>query len=59
MLKCEWNNIMGILPMAFFHMPLQEWLRRNATAVTIILPHQLPWRIYFPFLLLESMVSSE
>ena len=35
---------------SFFHMPLQAWLRSNATADSVILHQQLPWKIYFPFL---------
>ena len=30
-------------------MPLQDWLRYNAMLDRAILPHQLPWQIYFPF----------
>ena len=48
--KEAWAQSLGLLPLAFFHMPLQECLRCNATGVAVILPHQLLWRIYFPFL---------
>ena len=44
-----WSQSPGILPLSFFHMPLQDWLRHNATLDRAILPYQLPWRIYFPF----------
>ena len=30
-------------------MPLQDWLRGNATTNVVILPQQLPWHVYFPF----------
>ena len=45
-----WSQSPGILPLSFFHQTLQEWLQHNATTVDVVLPHQLPWRIYFPFL---------
>lgn len=48
--KEVWDQSPGILPLSFFHMPLQAWLRSNATAVGVILHMQLPWNIYFPFL---------
>ena len=35
--------------MSFFHMPLQDWLRCNAMANVVIMLHQLPWHVYFPF----------
>ena len=40
----------SILPLAFFHMLLQDWQRCNATADRDILPHHLPWNVYFPFM---------
>ena len=48
--KEVWTQSPGLLPLAFFQMPLQAWLCSNATGDAIILPNQLPWRIYFPFL---------
>ena len=48
--KEVWDQSPGILPLSFFHMPLQAWLRSNATADSVILHQQLPWKIYFPFL---------
>ena len=45
-----WSQSLGILPLSFFNQTLQEWLQHNATTVDVVLPHQLPWRIYFPFL---------
>ena len=30
-------------------MPLQDWLRYNATLDRVVLPNHVPWRIYFPF----------
>ena len=41
--KEAWSQSLGILPMSFFHMSLQDWLRCNATAKIIIMLHQLPW----------------
>ena len=48
--KESWTHSPSILPLAFFHMPLQAWLRSNATGDAVMSPTQLPWRIYFPFL---------
>ena len=48
--KEVWDQSSGILPLSFFHMPLQAWLWSNATANSVILHQQLPWKIYFPFL---------
>ena len=31
-------------------MPLQDWLRYNATWDRAILPHHIPWRVFFPFI---------
>ena len=31
-------------------MPLQDWLRCNATTDMDILPHHLPWSVYFHFM---------
>ena len=42
-------NLQVFCPYPFFHLPLQEWLRCNATTDRDILPHHLPWTIYFPF----------
>ena len=44
-----WCQSPGILPLSFFGMPLQDWLRYNATLERAILPHLIPWRIFFPF----------
>ena len=44
-----WSQSPGILPFSFYHMPLQDWLRYNATLDRTILPHQLLWQTYFPF----------
>ena len=30
-------------------MSLQDWLRYNATTTVVILPHQIPWHVCFPF----------
>ena len=30
-------------------MSLQDWLRCNATKNDVIMPHQLPWHVYFTF----------
>ena len=48
--KEAWTHSPSILPLAFFHMPLQAWLRSNATGNAVMSPTQLPWRVYFPFL---------
>ena len=48
--KEAWTYSLGILPLAFFNMPLQAWLCSNATRDAVMLPTQLPWRVYFPFL---------
>ena len=48
--KEVWSQSPGILPLSFFHMPLQDWLRCNATADKVILTHHLPWNVYFPFM---------
>lgn len=45
-----WGQSSGTLPLSFFHMPLQEWLRRNATAERVVMHQRLSWKIYFPFL---------
>ena len=44
-----WSQSSRILPLSFFHMPLQDWLRYNATLDRVVLPNHVPWRIYFPF----------
>ena len=56
-IKKVWSQSSGILPLSFFQLSLQDWLQSNATADKIILHLQLPWHIYFPFFLLEFMVS--
>ena len=47
--KEVWRQSPGLLPMSFFQQPLQEWLRRNTTMEGTLLPHHLPWQVYFPF----------
>ena len=47
--KEVWHQFPGILPMSFFQLPLQDWLRYNATVVRASLPHHPPWQVYFPF----------
>ena len=42
-------NLKGILPLPFFCMPLQDWLRYNATLERAILPHLILWRVFFLF----------
>ena len=37
--KEAWSQFPGILPMSFFHMPLQDWLRCNVTTDVVIMPH--------------------
>ena len=44
-----WCQSPGILPLSFFGMPLQNWLQYNATLERAILPHLIPWRVFFPF----------
>jgi len=44
-----WQQSPGILPLTFFRMSLQDWLRYNAMTTVVILPHQIPWHLYFPF----------
>ena len=51
---CPWARVIwaqspGILPLSFYHVSLQDWLKYNATLDRTILPHQLLWRTYFPF----------
>ena len=48
--KVVWRQSPGLLPMSFFQLPLQEWLRRNTTMDGTSLPHHLPWQVYFPFI---------
>ena len=48
--KMVWCQSPGILPLSFFQLPLQTWLQTNTTSATLILRHQLPWKIYFSFL---------
>ena len=47
--KEVWHQSPSILPLSFFHLPLQEWLKTNVTVDRISLPHQPPWQVYFPF----------
>ena len=44
-----WCQSPGTLPLTFFGMPLQNWLRYNATLERAILPHLIPWRVFFLF----------
>ena len=44
------ESISKYLPLSFFQLSLQDWLRSNATVDKIILHLQLPWCTYFPFL---------
>ena len=55
--KEVWHQSPGILPLSFFHLPLQEWLRAHVTVDRTSLPRQPPWQVYFPFHLLEALVS--
>ena len=48
--KRIWYHSLGILPLSFFHLSLQNWLHTNATSNSIIFHYQLPWRINFTFL---------
>ena len=48
--KMVWCHSPSVLPQSFFHLPLQSWLYTNASMDTLILCHQLPWKIYFPIL---------
>ena len=47
--KEAWHQSLGILPLSFFQLPLQKWLRYNTTMARPALPHQPPWQVYFPF----------
>ena len=44
-----WSQSPRILPLSFFRLSLQDWLRSNATQNIVILPQQIPWSVYFPF----------
>ena len=48
--KRIWYHSLGILPLSFFHLSLQNWLHTNATSDFLIFHYQLPWKSYFPFL---------
>ena len=48
--KIVWCQSLGVLPLSLFQLTLQTWLQTNATLDTFIFHHQLPWKIYFPFL---------
>ena len=41
--KEVWRQSPGILPLSFFQLPLQDWLRVNAMVVRASLPHHPPW----------------
>ena len=43
-------NLRVSCPCLFFQLPLQIWLQTNTTSDTLILHHQLPWKMYFTFL---------
>ena len=43
-----WYQSPRILPLSFFCMPLQDWLRYNATLDRAI-PHHIPWQVFLPF----------
>ena len=44
-----WCQALGILPLSFFALPLQDWLQSNATSERATLPHLIPWKVFFPF----------
>ena len=48
--KEEWHQSPGILPLSFFQLLLQDWLRYNATVVRTSLPHHPLGRSIFPSL---------
>ena len=48
--KMIWFQSLGVLPLSFFQLPLQSWLKTNATSDNFIQSHQLPRKILFPFL---------
>ena len=48
--KAVWCQSLSILPLSFFQLSLQIWLQTNSTSDTLILRHQLPWKMYFTFL---------
>ena len=43
-------NLWVSCPYLFFQLPLQIWLQTNTKSDTLILHHQLPWKMYFTFL---------
>ena len=43
-----WCHSPCILPLSFFHLPLQNWLHTSATSDSLVFNYQLPWKIYFP-----------
>ena len=45
-----WLQSPGILPLSFFQLPLQPWLKTSSTSDNILLGHQLPWNVLFSFL---------
>ena len=47
--KEVWHQSSSILPLSFFQLSLQEWLRDNAMVGRASLPHQPPWHVYFLF----------
>ena len=47
--KEVWHQSSGILPLSFFRLLLQDWLRHNATLDRATLPHHPPWQVYFSF----------
>ena len=44
-----WYQAPEILPLSLFDIPLQDRLQYNATLEKAILPHLIPWRVFFPF----------
>ena len=44
-----WSQALGILPISFFTLPLQDWLQSNANSERSTHPHLIPWKVLFPF----------
>ena len=44
-----WRQALGILPLSFFALPLQDWLQSNATSKRATLPHLIPSNVFFLF----------
>ena len=45
-----WLQSPSILPLSFFQLPLQPWLKTNSTSDNILPRHKLPWKVLFSFL---------